>query len=300
MGEPTFELEEITPKQAEAYLRKNIVNRPMRESKVKQYLRDMLNDRWNEGSGDTIRFNDEGDLIDGQHRLTAVLKSGKTYKWLVVRGINKRAQRTMDTGAPRSPADTLHMEFGINNAALLVAIARNVYKIENDGYGASIVVSSEEILNTVERHPELAHSTEIASSARGKTMTPIAPNVLGAAHWMIREVNGQGEADMFLWRVINLTGERDGSPVLALARRCNEIKRQQIRMNHRWFLWMLIKAWNYDVEGKSIVKIQTTSKTGVFDLPEVLKRKVSASDAMDAKEEEAPVEEETPGEEEAS
>lgn len=286
MGEPTFGLEEITPKQAEAYLRKNLVNRPIRESKVKQYTRDMLSGRWNEGSGDTIRFNTDGELIDGQHRLTAVLKSGKTFKWLVVRGIDKKAQRTMDTGAPRSPADLLHMEQGISNAPLLVAIARNVFKIENNQMGAQIVVSSEEILSTVEEHPELIHSTEIAAQARGKTLTPIAPNVLGAAHWMIREVNGQGEADMFIWRVINLTGERDGSPVLALARRANEIKRNQMRMNHRWYLWMVIKTWNYDVEGKSIVKMMATSKSGVFELPEVLKREVSISEAMDAKEQE--------------
>lgn len=288
---PQYSVEEITPKQAEAMLRRNIVNRPVRESKVKQYSRDMLNGRWNEGDGSTIKFNEDGELIDGQHRLTAVLKSGVVLKWEVRRGISKKAQRTMDTGAPRTPADTLHMEYGISNAPLLVAIARNVYKIENDGFGASTVVSAEEILDTVERHPELQHTVEIAAQARGKTMTPIAPNILGAGHWMIREVNGQAEADMFLWRVINLTGERDGSPVLALARRCNEIKRQQMRMNHRWFLWMLIKAWNHDVEGRSIVKIQTTSKSGVFELPEVLKRKVSVTEAMDAKEQELAEEE---------
>jgi len=282
MSDPTPEWEEITPKMAEAYLRKNIVNRPVREMKVKQYMRDMLNERWNEETGETIIFDVEGNLVDGQHRLTAVLKSGKTLKWLVVRGVNSRAQRTINTGAPRTVGDQLHIEMGHSNASLLAAIARNVYRIENDMMAGGTTISTEEILDTIERHPELAHSTEIAAGSRGgKSLTPIAPNVLGAGHWMIREVNGQGEADMFIWRVINLQREREGSPVLALARRCNEIKRQQQRVPHRWFLSMLIKAWNYDVEGKSVMKISTYSKSGVYILPEVLKRKVGASQSLD-------------------
>lgn len=282
MSNPTPKWESITPKEAETMLRKNIVNRPVREQKVKQYMRDMLNGRWNEESGETIIIDKEGNLVDGQHRLTAVLKSGKTLKWLVVRGVEPKVQRTINTGAPRSVSDQLHIEQGYSNAALLAAIARNVYRIEHDMMAGGTTISTEEILDTIERHPELAHSTEIAAGSRGgRSLTPIAPNVLGAGHWMIREVNGQGEADMFIWRVINLQREREGSPVLALARRCNEIKRQQQRVPHRWFLSMLIKTWNYDVEGKSVMKISTYSKSGAYLLPEVLKRQVGTSQQMD-------------------
>jgi len=297
MSNPTPTWETIDPKQAEQMLRQNVVNRHVREQKVKQYMRDMVNDRWNEETGEPIIFDTEGNLVDGQHRLTALLKAGKTMKFLVVRGVNKRAQRTINTGAPRTVADQLHIEQGQPNAALLAAIARNVYRIENDMMAGGTTISTEEILDTIERHPELAHSTEIAAASRGgRSLTPIAPNILGAGHWMIREVNGQAEADMFIWRVINLQQEREGSPVLALARRCNEIKRQQQRVPHRWFLSMLIKTWNYDVEGKSVMKISTYSKSGQYILPEVLKRQVGASQQLDDLLEEDEVHDDKPAE----
>jgi len=122
---------------------------------------------------------------------------------------------------------------------------------------------------------------ELASHSKGKTMTPIAPSVLGAAHWYIAQTNGYTEADAFIWRIITLTGEKDGSPVLALARRCNEIKRNQQKVQHRDFLAMTIKAWNLDAENKTAVKIATYSKTGQYQLPKVLKRKISISDELD-------------------
>jgi hypothetical protein len=278
MSEPTHAFERITPAQAEKMLRTNEVNRQIRPSRVAQYARDMENDRWNFSA--PLMFDTEGKLIDGQHRLTAQVKAKKTLKWLVIRGVPSSAQRTMDNTGVRTPADQLHMG-GEKNASLLVAVARNIYRIENDMMAGGTTISTEEVLRTVETHPELRHSVEMAIQSRGKSITPIAPNVVGAGHWMIAQVNGQAEADMFIWRVINLTGERDGSPVLALARRCNEIKRQQQRVAHRDYLAMLIKAWNYDVEGKSINKIATYSKTGQYVLPDVLKREIPLADRLD-------------------
>lgn len=279
MPEPTHSFETYTPQQAKNALGKNEVNRNLRTQQVDKYARDMANGNWGMCVAPIV-FDEEGKLRDGQHRLTAQVKANVKIKWLILRNVPTGANDTIDTGAVRSVADVLHFK-GDTNTGLLAAITRNVHRILNGMMAGGTTISHSEIIKTLDEHPEIRRSVEIASQARNKTMTPIAPSVLGAAHWMIAQENGYADADIFLWRVIHLTQERDGSPVLALARRCNEIKRQQQRVQHRDYLAMVIKAWNLDAKNKTAVKIATYSKTGQYVLPEVIKRDVSLAEAMD-------------------
>jgi hypothetical protein len=66
---------EVTPELAARWLKNNFRNRSVREDVVSAYARDMANGRWvytHQG----IAFNDRDELIDGQHRLHAVILSG--------------------------------------------------------------------------------------------------------------------------------------------------------------------------------------------------------------------------------
>ena len=281
--EITHDIEVWTPKMAEAALAKNTVNRPVRGGKVDQYARDMTAKKWN--WSDPIVFDTEGNLIQGQHRMHAQIKSGETITWMIVRNVDPSAQKTMDTGIIRSVSDQLHF-MGETASQLMAAVLRIVHHIDKGTINAArYTVSNEEILSTLDKHPEVRHSTQIAMSSRGG-MTPISPSVLGAAHWMISRVNGTAEADAFLHRIITLTSESEGSPVLALARRANEIKRNQMRVNYRDYLALVIKAWNYDAANKTVNKLNLYSKTGEFVLPAVDKRAIPLVDQDEDAEEE--------------
>lgn len=284
MPEPTHAWETLTYKAAEKLLLKNDVNRNLRVSVVDKYQRDMEAGNWKLCMAPIV-IAEDGRILDGQHRLTAQIRAMKQIKWLVIRNAPAETQKTIDTGAGRSVGDVLQLE-GHANSGLLAAVARNVQRIVNGQMGNSQSISNSEILDVIRDHPDIVSSTEAASAARQKSMTPIAPSVLGAAHWMISQVNGRADADIFLWRIASLTGERDGSPVLALARRCNEIRRMQQRVQHRDYLAMVIKAWNLDARDKSVVKISTYSKTGGYVLPEVAKRTVSLAESLDDKDHE--------------
>lgn len=278
-GQVTHTLENVTPAQAKKLLDKNEVNRNLRVSKVNQYARDMANGNWNFSA--PIMFDTDGRLIDGQHRLSAQVKAQVPIQWLIIRNVPIAAQRTMDTGAVRSVADQLHIQGGVANAPLVAAIARNIFRLENDMMAGGTIISTEEVLNTVEEHQEILHSAALTNTTRAKSMTPLPANVLGTAHWMIAQVNGYSEADQFLYRVVYLSNEPEGSPVLALARRCNEIRRMQQKVAHRDYLSMVIKAFNYDVDGRKVSKIATYSKTGAYELPDVKKRDVPLADRLD-------------------
>lgn len=62
----------ITPETAKSWLLKNVHNRPLRDGLVTTYATDMANEQW-QSNGESIKFSSEGELLDGQHRLAAVI-----------------------------------------------------------------------------------------------------------------------------------------------------------------------------------------------------------------------------------
>jgi hypothetical protein len=159
--DPTVAWETWTPAQAESALMKNEVNRHIRESKVEQYCRDMLSGKWT-ATGDPIKFDAEGKLVDGQHRLHAQIKADVKMRWLVVREVPPEAQVNMDMNIPRSIGDILHFG-GEKTAQLLTAVTRMVHlitttKLSRGRYGVSV----NEVLDTLEKHPDVRISTDMA------------------------------------------------------------------------------------------------------------------------------------------
>lgn len=269
--EPTHSFETISAAQAEQMLGKNEANRSIRDRKVEQYQRDMLNGNWDLCPAPIV-FDTNGRLIDGQHRLTAQVAAGVKIKWLVLRNAKPETQKVIDTGMPRNAADVLHFE-GENNSTILGAVLRTVYKIKHNAMTGrrAMNISNSELLETLEQHEELRHSTSVGRDA-SKGMTHLSPSVLAVAHWMIWQANDEDEATAFIRRIATLSFEKDGSPVLALNRRVTELQRQQIRVKPRDYLALVIKAWNYDAKGNKVNKLALYSKTGDYVLPEVLKR----------------------------
>lgn len=102
----TFEF--ITPEIAKEYLKLNMAcNRHIDARRVKELTTDIQNGNW-QLNGDTIRFNKKGELIDGQHRLTAIANSGCTVMTGVTRNIENDVT-IIDRGKVRSTAQVLQM-----------------------------------------------------------------------------------------------------------------------------------------------------------------------------------------------
>lgn len=100
--------EEIGPKEAEAYLGLNKKgNRKLIRRNLDWLVREMQTGRFQANNGDTIRFNTKGELIDGQHRLNAIIAAQKTYLFIVVRGVPEEAFPTIDEGVHRTVKDYL-------------------------------------------------------------------------------------------------------------------------------------------------------------------------------------------------
>lgn len=74
--------------------------------KVIEYARDIKNGSWTD-TGDPIRFDQEGMIVDGNHRIEAVLLSGTPIITKVAYNLDDDALRNIDIGMKRSPGSIL-------------------------------------------------------------------------------------------------------------------------------------------------------------------------------------------------
>src|SRR5689334_16796059 len=108
----------VTPKLAREWLEKNDCNRPLSLATVARYAADMRAGKW-ELNGETIIFSKRG-LLDGQHRLHAVIEADVSVEMLVVHDVECRAFSTIDSGKARTFADVLGID-GHKNASVLAS-----------------------------------------------------------------------------------------------------------------------------------------------------------------------------------
>ena len=108
----TVTTERITPAKAEKMLNMNHDNRHLRAGVVEKYSLDMKAGRWTECI-DPIAFYEDGDIADGQHRLWAVVESGTTQDFIIVRGLDRTSGLNIDVGLGRSLVDSARIS-GVN------------------------------------------------------------------------------------------------------------------------------------------------------------------------------------------
>lgn len=121
-----FEL--ITPDIAAKYLETSAGNRRLDMKNVKKYIRDMENESW-DCSNDAITFDKEGHLVNGHHRLNAVVKSGKNAEFIVMRDSDCT---TFDRGRNRNTEQWLKMNMHYDVQKWEPAMARiHFYYVKN-------------------------------------------------------------------------------------------------------------------------------------------------------------------------
>lgn len=114
--------EYVTPQMAEKWINeKNGRNRTVRWPKVDQMAADMEQGRWTQCHV-PIEFYTDGNICDGQHRLLAIVMSGKGQLFPIVRGVQIEDGLNKDTGTARSLVDNAHIS-GLNPALTNEAIS---------------------------------------------------------------------------------------------------------------------------------------------------------------------------------
>lgn len=151
----------VTPELAKAWLDQNdTTNRVLRPLLVARYANAMRNGEWcltHQG----ICFNSHGHLVDGQHRLAAVVKSGVTVTMLVTEGAGYGFAAPLDVGANRHFADILGVPRPV------VAAARVLAQLEVGTITRLSLISLGQV-EDVSKRPDLLRLAELSNLGSGK------------------------------------------------------------------------------------------------------------------------------------
>lgn len=117
---------QIDPVMAASMLANNDKNRKLSQRHVNKLASELSGGKW-VLNGQTIAFDSKGRLLDGQHRLHAIIQSGVTANIAVAKDvIDERAFETYDqTAKKRGIHDIVAMK-GVENAVKITAIARRL------------------------------------------------------------------------------------------------------------------------------------------------------------------------------
>lgn len=239
----TSEVETITPYLAAFYLANNDKkNRPLNQKHVDSLAREMTSGRW-KLNGDAIRFSGD-DVVDGQHRLAAVAKSGVTILSLVVRGLDASVFDTIDQGKRRSASDTLSVLGETNTARLGAALCVIDRYKQGVGWNARRYTNTE-VVGLLSKYPNARRSVNMASH-HGLVM-PFS--ILAACHFLFAEKD-QIAADQFVSDIHHGAGLGPDDPVHVFRERmiANSIAKAKLRPAYTFAL--CIKAWNLRRAGK--------------------------------------------------
>src|SRR5256714_11989408 len=147
----------ITPKKAAEYLERNTANRPLSARTVREFAAAMRRDEWRI-THQGIAVDTTGALVDGQHRLAAIIEADMPVEIAVFTEVPEGAFDVLDTGRRRNAADVLAIE-GEKSAVTLAAMVRTVWLYENrpelNWSGGDAGVSNHQIVATLQQHPKL-------------------------------------------------------------------------------------------------------------------------------------------------
>jgi len=145
----------ITPEMAKNVLETaNKNNRTISQNEVNMLALEMKMGRFKD-NGDTIKFDTNDNLIDGQHRLMAIVKSGiPLIDAIVVYGIDPDAVDTIDSGRKRSVSDKAKFR-GMSMSRNLASVVRSRVQYLMGDLSVYRIVSDLELLDLFEKKEEL-------------------------------------------------------------------------------------------------------------------------------------------------
>lgn len=186
-------VEEIGPDEARRYLTRNAgCQRKVSRPRVERYARDMAAGRW-ALNGETIAFDSEGRLVDGQHRLHAVARSGATVPMLAVRGVEPGAFPTIDQGFSRTASAVL----GTNGEG--TTVTRTLASVDATSFSATVANGGKlSVPELVEWHAarsaDAARFERMVRRIRQQTRCRFSTVACAAALYALERSGGDAEA----------------------------------------------------------------------------------------------------------
>lgn len=264
--DPDTTWETIDPDLARTFLDENDANRPVRARVVNAYARDMASGSWYV-TGETIKFSKTGELLDGQHRLYAIVESATAQRMLVVRGLEPDTKGIIDTGAPRTAGDALKLVgVGGSNVYATAAAARLLVLWRTDrlrtmsaGLRHEDRATHNEIIAMVRQEPDILDAVADAYRDYERTGIPTGPGAM--ARVVLFETDAK-DAGLFFDSLAGYATDGTNDPRAVLLYTVRQMRALGQMRKPGEAIGLIFTAWNAWRDGQKITSLTTRDKKG--------------------------------------
>lgn len=260
----TSVVETITPAKAQEYLDKSGGNRNISKVVVDSYALTMKQGKWLL-NGEPIVFDMNDTLLNGHHRLHAIIKSGVPIQTFVTRGVEHESYTTFDCGRHRTVGQLIGMQ-GVLNYNTIAASVTTSYKLannfvvgENHGLEKGRGRTNTMMIELFNQDRDLyIDCGNFACEIRHKTNILEASIIGGVSHFLVRHCGYNIEFVKGFFRSVCSLDTCELQMLDLLRKRLIENKTTVRKTPRSVIVALLIKTWNFYVTG-------TTRKVLAFD-----------------------------------
>ncbi len=243
--DPDATFMDVTPVLAEQWMQKNQHNRSFSRHVASKYVDDIRSGSFQGLNGESIKLSVDGRLLDGQHRLRAIIQTQTTVRTLVVSGVQLEAQSTMDKGRKRSTASTLALA-GEKNSGPLSALIRLSLIMEG---GGRIDPTDHELTSHLAANPSFRDAVEVAKDY-GR-LIECAPSLGMYGYWRMAQIS-TADAFAFWSAATTRVGLHNGDPILALLYRLSDVRIRKQHLERKVLLSLIFRTWNARRKGQVV------------------------------------------------
>lgn len=262
-----YGIETITPDIAAELLKGNVNNRSKAVRHVRFLADQMTEGKWKD-SGDPIRIAKNGRILDGQHRLSAIIDSGVSLNMLVIRDMEEEVFDVIDTGKTRSAADVLTIK-SIPNASQIAALSKKIILYSRGVYSARTTlrtgVSNADILSYVNENIDRLLELIRMAYTRNTSFKYIKVTEYALMQSIFDEIS-QEDSHAFLTKLSQGTGLDLMDPILLLRNKILDDTSATTHLLEKWRLSLFIRTWNHFRQGNKL-KILQVNTQGDFPIP---------------------------------
>lgn len=256
------ERRKITPEIASQLLEMNFSNRRLKESVINAYSNEMKKGEW-KMTGEGIKVSKTNRLLDGQHRLHAVVKSGVSVDMLIISDLDEDIFNVLDTGSVRSAGDVLSID-RVANPALVASIARFIINYNNGLFdpsnsGKATRPNNRDIQKFVDANPEVIDiAKDVCKHYKFKLLNS---SILGGMYFVFSKIHDES-AEIFTEKLVNGLDLKKDCPIMVLREKLIRDQANKTRLTITEKVVLLIHAWNAYRLNKSVksLRIDTNVK----------------------------------------
>lgn len=216
-------------------------NRTVSLPQVLRYSRDMTDKNWL-WTGEPIHVDVDGFVRNGQHRLLAVIHSGTTQDFLVIRDLDAKTQLVIDVGRPRTIANQMYMA-GMPSANVATSIANLLLRWRaGKALLSTHIPSVMEVHQLLQDEAELSHAINYVYRIR-KTMRRSPAAALGSAYIEGGHVDVPAR-DEFFESLLSGADLAVDNPILVLRNTLVKTPTHSVKSRRAGQLYQIIHAWN--------------------------------------------------------